>query len=74
MYNARYRCRLCGEEFISEATGNRELAEKCMLYISTKNKNFLNENTIIHPDELEIHFCKNNSLGVADFLGFEYTE
>ena len=34
-YRASYKCRLCGEEFVSAITGNADIAIKQMVRVTT---------------------------------------
>ena len=69
LYKAKHRCRLCGERFIGScATGNRDLAFQYILSI-TANLPFKEVQT-----PTEIHFCKDGSIGRADFEGWVYED
>ena len=57
MYQAIYKCRLCGEIYIND----------------TKFKPLLKESAIINciNKGAETHECKDESVGIADFQGFK---
>ncbi len=65
-YRALFRCRLCGETFSDTETGNREVALKAALFASM-GRTSEPQAPALH----EIHTCKNESIGIADFLGFK---
>ena len=66
-YYAFFKCRLCGEIFDNGAV--------------TSNKDFTVGGTIAlingfkiscqFPNMIEIHYCKNGSVGIADFIGWK---
>ena len=67
-YRAIYKCRLCGEEFVSAATTSADIAIKNMVLMTAEcdvNQKILNPVT-----KLSMHSCKDGSMGLADFLGF----
>lgn len=67
-YQAIYKCRLCGEEFVSASTSNSDVALKNMLNITIgcEIKEWIGNPVT----ELSMHSCKDGSMGLADFLGF----
>ena len=71
-YRAIYKCRLCGEEFVSAITGNADIAIKNMVRVTTGIKPL---EFIGNPiEETSMHSCKDGSMGMADFLGFRKVE
>ena len=71
-YRAIYKCRLCGEEFVSASTTNSNIAIKHMLNVTTGYE--INEFMGATITELSMHSCKDGSMGLADFLGFRKVE
>ena len=67
-YRAIYKCRLCGEEFVSAVTGNADIAIKHMVSVTSG----YNPTEYIGAPitEKTMHSCKGGSMGMADFLGF----
>ncbi len=63
MYQAIYKCRLCGEEFSLEQDINA---------LDEKYENYLWINFSKIP--LTKHSCQDGSLGLADFQGFKKAE
>ena len=71
-YRAIYKCRLCGEEFVSATTGSADIAIKHMVRVTTGIKPL---EFIGNPiEETSMHSCKDGSMGMADFLGFRKVE
>ena len=71
-YRAIYKCRLCGKEFVSAATGSADIAIKHMVRVTTGIKPL---EFIGNPiEETSMHSCKDGSMGLADFLGFRKVE
>lgn len=69
---AIYKCRLCGEEFVSAATGSADIAIKQMVRVTTGIKLL---EFIGNPiEETYMHSCKDGSMGLADFFGFRKVE
>lgn len=68
-YRAIYKCRLCGEEFLDSLMDEKEV-DKCIkafwkgkyIYCSISGRSDI-------PKE-KFCFCKDGSMGLADFLGF----
>lgn len=65
MYNGKYKCRLCGETYISCCTSCSDVVLKHFIGIGTPMKQ-LQQVTLT-----EMHCCKDGSFGVSDFIGFE---
>ena len=60
-FKALYKCRVCGHTYTSKGTDDKDLAIKSTFYA-------LNNRSLVEP--YEIHMCKNGSIGIADFCGF----
>ena len=73
-YRAIYKCRMCGEEFVSAVTRSADNAIKHM--VSVTNGYGYNPTEYIGASitETTMHSCKNGSMGLADFLGFSKVE
>lgn len=73
MYQAIYKCRLCGEIIESEVLMQPHVAHRIM-------RNFIYENEEALRSEPrpinkhDCHNCKDGSLGTVDFQGFKKTE
>ncbi len=71
MYQAIYKCRLCGEEFSEDTC----LIENKIIGIDFERKIIVDKNMGVY--ELLIrncHNCKDGSLGMVDFKGFKKVE
>lgn len=64
MYQAIYKCRLCGEEIQSGQTGQK-IAKSEIVYLCVGTSGRYSTNDRIPHD------CKDGSFGVADFQGFK---
>ena len=71
-YRAIYKCRLCGEEFVSAITGNADIAIKQMVYVNTGITPIEHIGNLI--EKTSMHSCKDGSMGLADFFGFRKVE
>lgn len=71
-YRAIYKCRLCGEEFVSAATTSADIAIKHMLIVTVQYKPLEFIGTPV--TKISMHSCKDGSMGLADFLGFRKVE
>ena len=68
-YQAIYKCRLCGEEYVSASTTSENVAIKQMLHATIGYKI---EEWIGTPlEKNRMHSCKDGSMGVSDFLGLK---
>lgn len=65
-YNAYYKCRLCGETFSYISTG-QHIAKKTAIEMSING----HETSEAQVNSLNEHFCKDGSIGMADFLGWK---
>ena len=61
-----YKCRLCGTSFYNCAT-NRKTASDIITDICIYGKS----KVIQAPDMISFHSCDDESLGIADFIGFK---
>lgn len=67
MYKAKYKCRLCGEEYNSLCTGSEDIASKETLYVAMG----IRSEQVMAPKLYDVHYCKDGSVGMADFYGFK---
>lgn len=66
-YRAMCKCRLCGEVYKNgAATGSKELAIFSIVEMETKRHTQIQAPTLI-----DIHHCKDGSIGCADFVGWK---
>ncbi len=71
MYQAIYKCRLCGEEFSDYET------EENFAKLATESLTVANSTIAIAGCAMymrTIHKCKDGSFGLADFQGFKKSE
>lgn len=73
-YRAIYKCRLCGEEF-EENKVNRNIAHAITVIFGVGTPDafevpFTNETVY----KIIAHDCKDDSYGLADFVGFRKVE
>ena len=66
-YVSVYRCRLCGVQYIEGGTDLAILAE-ATLSGSGVEVEHRRENA---PTLFSVHYCKDGSIGVSEFLGFK---
>lgn len=70
-YIQTYKCRLCGEEFKDARTGSKQVADKdvfmTLFCLDAKRG-------AMQSSMFGIHYCKDGSVGVADFLGSRFEE
>lgn len=73
MYQAIYKCRLCGEKYEGCVTKSETLA---MTFIyGIRNKEYFQPiASEIGIHKTECHNCQNGSFGLADFQGFNKVE
>lgn len=69
-FNAVYKCRLCGETFRTFTVGE-SIANRILLSLELKDLSL--QKGIVGGITYEqcTHICHDNSLGIADFLGFK---
>lgn len=73
MYQAIYRCRLCGEIIENEILTQPHVAYRIMRKLIYENEESLgNEPHPVHRHDF--HNCKDGSFGYMDFQGFRKTE
>lgn len=65
-YNACYKCRLCGETFSPIFTG-QSIAMKTAVEMTING----HKTSEAQVNSLNEHFCKDGSIGMADFLGWK---
>lgn len=74
MYQAVYKCRLCGEDFFDKKIKARRIED----FIITNTLAQMEQTVLIgklnHTDLHRLHNCKDDSFGFADFQGFKKTE
>lgn len=73
MYQAIYKCRLCGKEYLGHSTGNKNVAMDCVHKIMRKEY-FYPKGSEMGLDRFDIHNCEDDSFGFADFQGFKKAE
>lgn len=67
MYQAVYKCRLCG--FITNGCcTDSEYTVMTEIYNLSEDKR---SEQAIYPRTIETHHCKDGSIGAADFQGFK---
>ena len=66
MFDAIYKCRLCGEEFVECSTSGEESNRSFVMKIMCRAVE------IMEPTIYTCHPCRDGSYGVADFLGFKF--
>lgn len=65
-YLAIYKCRLCGETFVAKEAGGRRTALNAAIFASMGKEPEPNAPTLN-----DIHCCEDESIGIADFIGFK---
>lgn len=70
LFDATYKCRLCGELFTDSSTGNENLVTDAIFELWTKDKYFP-KGCGIGVHRYERHHCADGSWGMADFQGFK---
>lgn len=61
MYQAVWRCRLCGQRFIGAVELTNNETDNYILRMALESKPMVS-----------VHNCYGNSKGLADFLGYEH--
>jgi hypothetical protein len=64
-YTAIFKCRLCGEVYKSGCTAGKEVAMNAAIGASQGIPLVMQQ-----PSLTEVHFCTDESWGIADFQGF----
>lgn len=71
-YQAIYKCRLCEKTFASCYTGKNIAWANMMSILGLQEiEKTIYGNTISKQD---LHFCDDDSMGIADFQGFKAVE
>ena len=70
LFDATYKCRLCGELFVDSSTGNENLVTDAIFELWTKDKYFP-KGCGIGVHRCVTHHCLDGSWGMADFQGFK---
>lgn len=73
MYQAIYKCRLCGRKYKTYSTLDKIVAEECVHRI-TREENYYPAESKIEVHRFDYHNCKDGSFGLADFQGFKKAE
>lgn len=74
MYQAAYKCRLCGESFCDEKIKGKGLEDFRVTNILSQMQQTLISGKPNNADLHRFHKCKNGSIGFCDFQGFEKVE
>lgn len=74
MYQAIYKCRLCGEEFCKRTYEKRYDAELLITILSDCETTHTHTTPRYPFRRIEKHNCKDGSFGFADFQGFKKSE
>lgn len=72
-FNGIYKCRLCGETFRTFTVGD-SIANRILLSLELKDLGLQQGIPGGKIYEQCTHVCHDNSLGMADFLGFKMEE
>lgn len=67
MYNAEYKCRMCGETFTDFSVEDETTATAITTMIALNGHYKFRYHTFT---EKAIHTCHDGSIGYADFVGF----
>lgn len=70
MYQAVYKCRMCGETF---KKGNESLGRAVGIACRLTNEDNFTQGDV-YGSRYAIHNCKDDSCGFADFQGFKKAE
>lgn len=71
MYQAAYKCRLCGELFFDEDIKSENVGNFKITNILSQTKQNLIPNNPNEADLHTLHKCRDDSFGFADFQGFK---
>lgn len=74
MYQAIYKCRLCGEEFADEHYTEDENVAAAVTVALSVNGNLQHVRFSHTFHKHRAHYCGGGSCGFADFQGFKKTE
>lgn len=72
MFDAIYKCRLCGEEFVECSTSGEEGNRSFVMKIMCRAVDLKEPEEIMEPTIYTCRPCRDGSYGVADFLGFKF--
>lgn len=64
-FYGKFKCRLCGKEFIAMEANSRDTAIKAAVEAVTGSITMTQAPTVV-----DIHNCENGNIGIADFIGF----
>lgn len=67
-FRAKFKCRLCKKEFNTVITGNHDLAFSIAAQLTVNGTSVMAQ----APCMTQPHCCLDGSIGIADFLGWEY--
>lgn len=71
MYQAVYKCRLCGEKFSDEHYVEDEIAAMAITFgLSAKESSKIESFPCSFGRHI-IHYCQDGSFGLSDFQGFK---
>lgn len=75
VYRVVYKCRLCGEtdENCTLAATRLKLLQ-LMDEVDTTGDAYLSPTDGIGVHKVSQHYCKDGSMGIADFVGFRFAE
>lgn len=65
-YMQTYKCRLCGEVFYDAVTENKNVVIVDIFATVCGRKTPDTQSSTMNT----VHFCKNDGVGVADFIGY----
>lgn len=68
MYQAIYKCRMCGETFPAGKLYKEKAAVRKIWDLEMNIPYWLSS------IEFDIHYCQDGSFGLADFMGFKKVE
>lgn len=74
MFDAVYKCRLCGEEFVECSTRGEESNRSFVMKIMCRAVDLKEPEEVMEPTLYECHSCGGGNYGVADFLGFKLND
>lgn len=74
MYQAVYKCRLCGKEILDKKIKIRKIEDFTITNILAQKEQTVFYEKPNNVDLHRMHDCADSSLGFADFLGFRKTE
>ena len=66
IYQAKYKCRLCGETFGGVCGGEVPIRKDYMNICFDIPSGDVMSSTKLYP-----HFCTNGDIGIADIIGYE---